>query len=98
MESLLLLHASLTSSQAQFIRTYYPDVDIPAEIIRAEIAEDDRATRTWQSSDIFSGNLIDVCTVQLARKTVSYLAFPMGETNNQLSQCRYARERSQLKL
>ncbi|RDX56514.1 hypothetical protein OH76DRAFT_1426024 [Lentinus brumalis] len=70
---------------AQFIRTYYPDVDIPAELIRAEIAEDDKATQTWKSNDIFSGNLIDVCTVQVARKHVPYLAFPMGETNSQLN-------------
>ncbi|RPD66375.1 hypothetical protein L226DRAFT_197300 [Lentinus tigrinus ALCF2SS1-7] len=70
---------------AQFIRTYYPDVDIPAELIRAEIEEDERATRAWKSSDIFSGNLVDVCTIQLARKTMSFLAFPMGETNTQLN-------------
>ncbi|KAI0723995.1 hypothetical protein C8T65DRAFT_628157, partial [Cerioporus squamosus] len=70
---------------AQFIRTYYPDVDIPAELIRAEIAEDDRTTRVWKNSDIFAGNLMDVCSVQVARKNVPYLAFPMGETNNQLN-------------
>ncbi|KAI0807584.1 hypothetical protein C8Q74DRAFT_1313323 [Fomes fomentarius] len=70
---------------AHFLRTYYPDVDIPAELIREEIAADERATRTLDNDDIFSGNSVAISSFQFSRKNMAYLAFPMGETGCQLN-------------
>ena len=83
--------------QAHFLRTCYPDVDIQAELIRDQIMEDARATQEIMREDPYSGNLIDVSSFHVARKNLAYLAFPMGETNCQLSKsqpCGHPSQRS----
>ncbi|KAI0748606.1 hypothetical protein C8Q80DRAFT_1219698 [Daedaleopsis nitida] len=70
---------------AHFLRTYYPDVDIPAELIRDEIILEEKFSQVLRRSDILDGNIIDISSFQHHRKNVAFLAFPMGETCCQLN-------------
>ncbi|KAI8989669.1 hypothetical protein BD414DRAFT_414849 [Trametes punicea] len=70
---------------AHFLRTFYPEIDIQAELIREEIAEDGRAARALQREDPYAGNAIDVSSFQVSHKSMAYVAFPMGLTNCQLN-------------
>ena len=69
------------------MRTYYPEVDISAELIRETVAEDEGASAALASRYTSSGNMIDVVSFRAFRKKVaSYAVFPMGETGCQLSE------------
>ncbi|KAI0647297.1 hypothetical protein C8Q79DRAFT_958760 [Trametes meyenii] len=70
---------------AHFLRTFYPDVDIQAELIRDEIKEDSRNTRLFGREDPYAGNMVDVSSFNVSRKNMAYVAFPMGETNCELN-------------
>ncbi|KAI0362386.1 hypothetical protein OH77DRAFT_1441905 [Trametes cingulata] len=70
---------------AHFLRTIYPDIDVQAELIRDEIAEDTRLARKLKREDPYAGNMIDVTSFHVSRKNMAYIAFPMGETNCQLN-------------
>ncbi|KAI0636734.1 hypothetical protein C8Q77DRAFT_1094359 [Trametes polyzona] len=70
---------------AHFLRAFYPDIDIQTELIRDEIAEDERAARALRRNDPYSGNTLAISSFNASRKNVAYAAFPMGETNCQLN-------------
>ncbi|KAG6832341.1 hypothetical protein H0H87_001982 [Tephrocybe sp. NHM501043] len=66
---------------ANFLRTYLPDVDIPAELIRDELAQDAKISEKLGLFDPYMGNLLQPVTVYDS----AFLAFPMGELNRDLS-------------
>ena len=68
------------------MRTYYPDVDISADLIRETIAKDEQISANLRAHDIYFGNMIDVLSFSYQKKAVAYVAFPMGETGCQLSE------------
>ncbi|KAI0672980.1 hypothetical protein C8Q78DRAFT_1022189 [Trametes maxima] len=70
---------------AHFLRTFYPDVDIQAELIRDEIKQDMRSARLLEREDPYAGNMVDVSSFHISRKNMAYVAFPMGETNCELN-------------
>lgn len=71
----------LRNLQANFLRTYLPDVDIPAELIRDQLTQDAKITESMKKFDPYTRNLLQpVVTRELA-----FLAFPMGELNCDLS-------------
>ncbi|TBU65578.1 hypothetical protein BD310DRAFT_864379 [Dichomitus squalens] len=70
---------------AQFLRTYYPDVEIPGWLIRDEITDDARINWAFKQHDPFAGNMVDVTSFHVAKKDYAYLTFPMGETRCQLN-------------
>lgn len=73
----------ISSLQANFLRTYFPDIEIPAELIRDEVETDARTTQDLEGFDPFSGNLLE--SIQL-QDGGSYLCFPMGESKRELSE------------
>jgi hypothetical protein len=61
-------------------------VDIPAELVREEIAQDAKVSRELIHFDPFLGNVLEpVVTYDSPSKTSAFLAFPMGELNRELS-------------
>ncbi|CCM04730.1 uncharacterized protein FIBRA_06918 [Fibroporia radiculosa] len=71
---------------ARFIRTYYPDIDISADIIRDEIIEDTRAMRALDKFNPYVGSMIEAFPCFYGtRENAQYLAFPMGATYNDLN-------------
>ncbi|KAF8892511.1 hypothetical protein BD779DRAFT_1436750 [Infundibulicybe gibba] len=71
---------------ANFLRTYLPDVDIAAEIIREEVSIDARATRQLETFDPYVGNLLEpVISYDHSMKPTTFLAFPMGELKRELN-------------
>ncbi|EPQ58301.1 hypothetical protein GLOTRDRAFT_137042 [Gloeophyllum trabeum ATCC 11539] len=71
---------------AHFIRTYFPDVDIPGELIREEIAMDARASQQLQEFDPYAGETLEIVECyDSSRKRGSCLAFPMGESKRDLN-------------
>ncbi|GBE82101.1 predicted protein [Sparassis crispa] len=66
---------------AHFLRTYYPDVDIPSELIRDEIAADAGAFHELRKFDPLAGSMLEVFSLYTGnREEGTYLAFPMGES------------------
>ena len=65
------------------MRTYLPDIEIPAELIRDEVQTDTRTAQELEDFDPFAGNLLQ--SIQL-QDGGSYLCFPMGESNRELSE------------
>lgn len=62
-------------------------MDIPAELIRDEIAQDARTQRDLTHFDPYLGNLLEpVVTYDSPSETAVLLAFPMGELNRELSE------------
>ncbi|KAI0372898.1 hypothetical protein BV20DRAFT_990286 [Pilatotrama ljubarskyi] len=70
---------------ARFLRTFYPDIDVQAELIRDEITEDTRLAQKLKHEDPYAGNMIAVISFHASRKNMAYIAVPMGETNCQLN-------------
>ncbi|KAG6837293.1 hypothetical protein H0H93_011895 [Arthromyces matolae] len=66
---------------ANFLRTYLPDVDVPAEIIRDELSKDAKIMEDFETFDPYMGNLLQTVVVS----SQAYLAFPMGELNRDLN-------------
>ncbi|KDQ61038.1 hypothetical protein JAAARDRAFT_204806 [Jaapia argillacea MUCL 33604] len=65
---------------AHFLRTYLPDVDIPAELIREEIAADARSTEKFQDYDPSLGNVFDVIRCyDDVRDPHCFMVAPIGE-------------------
>ncbi|KAI0093849.1 hypothetical protein BDY19DRAFT_989383 [Irpex rosettiformis] len=81
------LSASHKAQQgAQFLRTYYPDVDIAADVICAELTEDARLTAESMDLESYSGNKLAFVAFSGRTKRMSaYLAFPMGPTGRDLN-------------
>lgn len=70
--------------QANFLRTYIPDVEIPEELIRQQLIEDTTRSRELRKFDPYLGNLIDVFESKNKDDTI-FAAFAAGETNQDLS-------------
>ncbi|KAF9484739.1 hypothetical protein BDN70DRAFT_87611 [Pholiota conissans] len=69
---------------ANFLRTYLPDIEIPEQLIRDHLIEDNTRSKTLQNFDPYSGTLIEAFTLQRDKHTI-YAAFPTGETKRDLS-------------
>ncbi|KAJ7688411.1 hypothetical protein B0H17DRAFT_657363 [Mycena rosella] len=71
---------------ANFLRTYVPDVDIAAELIRDEITEDAKILREFDDFDPYVGNQLEsIIRYDSLSKQSAFLAFPMGELNRDLN-------------
>ncbi|EIN07235.1 hypothetical protein PUNSTDRAFT_144758 [Punctularia strigosozonata HHB-11173 SS5] len=73
-----------TDSGAHYIRTYHPDVDIPAEIIRDEVANDYKIAQSVHKFDPYDGQLLDVAVRRSGTRTRAYVVFPMGDSGKEL--------------
>lgn len=74
------------------MRTYFPDIEIPAELIRDEISADTHVSCQLEKYDPYAGNLLEAiqCPSGLVSQT-AFLCFPMGESNQDLSKYSSAR-------
>ncbi|KAG6814491.1 hypothetical protein H0H92_000016 [Tricholoma furcatifolium] len=66
---------------ANFLRTYLPDIDIPAELIREQLSLDAEVTEQLYAFDPCMGNLLQ----PIVAHDSAFLAFPMGELNCDLN-------------
>ena len=71
-------------NKAHALRTFYPDVDIPADFMREQLMTDAGLTEDLSTFDPYSGTMMDV--LYHANQGTGLLAFPMGETNADLSE------------
>ncbi|KAL1746085.1 hypothetical protein HDZ31DRAFT_34934 [Schizophyllum fasciatum] len=71
---------------ANFLRTFLPDVDVTAELIREEITHDEELARETHAFDPLAGNVLApvVCYDSSAHATAN-LAFPTGELGSDLN-------------
>ncbi|TFY66141.1 hypothetical protein EVG20_g4946 [Dentipellis fragilis] len=71
---------------AHFLRTYHPDVDIPAELIRDVVSSEMQFTESLENFDPGLGVRMAVLyLVDRRRKKFAFLAFPMGESGSELN-------------
>ncbi|KAJ7283465.1 hypothetical protein C8J57DRAFT_1292640 [Mycena rebaudengoi] len=71
---------------ANFLRTYVPDVDIAAELIREEITADANVMRNFEAFDPYVGNQLEIVACYGAPTEQSaFLAFPIGELSRDLN-------------
>ncbi|KAI0306378.1 hypothetical protein B0F90DRAFT_1923218 [Multifurca ochricompacta] len=71
---------------AQFLRTRYPDVDVPAELIREQVGVEARLEDSLRVFDPLIGDLVS--SIHLSdgsKKRWSFIAFPMGENGCDLN-------------
>ncbi|KAG5647242.1 hypothetical protein DXG03_000777 [Asterophora parasitica] len=66
---------------ANFLRTFLPEVDIPAELIRDELLNDAKIMERLDDFDPYLGNVLET----VVTRDATFLAFPMGELNWELS-------------
>ncbi|KAH9843216.1 RNA polymerase I-specific transcription-initiation factor-domain-containing protein [Rhodofomes roseus] len=81
----------------QFLRTYYPDFEMSAELVRDEIAADVRATQSLQEFDPYRGSMLETFTcARNAGRSLTCLAFPMGDSylDLNISPVTYSRRRN----
>ncbi|KAH9945903.1 uncharacterized protein BXZ73DRAFT_37424 [Epithele typhae] len=83
---------------AHFLRTHYPDVDVPAELIQEHITAEEKEAASRKKNDISAGNLVDLLSTRLYNKHRTYAAFPMGETGCQLNVSLVTTEHQQVVL
>ncbi|KAK7054775.1 hypothetical protein VNI00_003238 [Paramarasmius palmivorus] len=62
---------------ANFLRTVLPEVDITSELVRDELASDEKMMRSLEQYDPYAGNLME--TLRGSGDSRQYLAFPFGE-------------------
>lgn len=79
-----MFYSSL-STQAHFLRTSLPDVDLASELLRDEITTDARITHKLKEFDPYVGNLLGTVWCSYASAKTAFLVFPMGELNRDLS-------------
>jgi len=73
--------------QAHFLRTHYPDVDIPSELIREQVAVEVRLEDSLRAFDPLVGDLVTSFHVSDGSEVPwSFIAFPMGESGCDLSE------------
>ena len=72
------------------MRTFYPDVDISSELIRDMLADDAHTSSILREHDVAVGNMIDIMSFRVNRKSLAYAVFPMGETGSELSESQFA--------
>ncbi|KAJ6627504.1 hypothetical protein B0H10DRAFT_1994910 [Mycena sp. CBHHK59/15] len=71
---------------AHFLRTYVPDVDVTAELIRDEIIEDANIMHQFEAFDPYVGNQLEtIIHYDTPSKKSAFLAFPMGELSRDLN-------------
>ncbi|KAJ3814970.1 hypothetical protein F5876DRAFT_31763 [Lentinula aff. lateritia] len=70
---------------ANFLRTYFPDIEIAAELVREELSTDAQITRDLEQYDPFSRNVLELLYMPNLPDTPKFLAFPMGVTGSDLS-------------
>lgn len=75
----------LTTFQANFLRTYLPDIDIAGELIREQLSEDAQILRQFQDFDPYVGNQLEAIVQSDSSDQSTFLAFPMGELSRDLS-------------
>lgn len=68
--------------QAHYLRTHFPEVDVPAGVIRNQTTEDTLQATELRKFDPFEGNILDI-VVDYDKTT--HLVFPMGELSTELS-------------
>ncbi|GLB34867.1 hypothetical protein LshimejAT787_0204320 [Lyophyllum shimeji] len=66
---------------ANFLRTFLPEVDIPAELIREEVTRDAELAQELDLFDPYQGNILE----PVVTSDSTFLAFPMGELNRDLN-------------
>ncbi|KAI9467058.1 hypothetical protein BJY52DRAFT_42817 [Lactarius psammicola] len=86
------LHPPATSwsqraeQSAHFLRTYYPDVDVPAKLIREQVATEARLDDSLRTFDPLLGDLVTSFDVLAGSKRwQTFMAFPMGESGCDLN-------------
>lgn len=67
-------------AQANFLRTYFPDIDITAELVRQELSTDAQFSRELEQYDPFLANVLE-----LQHGAPLFVAFPMGVIGSDLS-------------
>jgi len=81
--------------QANFLRTYLPDVEIAEDLIRDQLVEDTTLSRAYEKFDPYLGNLLDSFEPQNANDS-AFLIFPTGESSRDLSESlTYAEDRAE---
>ncbi|KAJ3752324.1 hypothetical protein EV360DRAFT_22752, partial [Lentinula raphanica] len=70
---------------ANFLRTYFPDIDVTAELVRQELSTDAQIVRDWYQYDYSSRNMLEPLHIPDAPPTRQFLAFPMGITGSDLN-------------
>ncbi|KAI0949968.1 hypothetical protein AcW1_006160 [Taiwanofungus camphoratus] len=70
---------------ANFLRTYYPDIDVPTELIRDEIIQDAHAIRALETFDPYTGNMLEILCHSGTQDNSAFLAFPMGDSFRELN-------------
>jgi hypothetical protein len=77
--------------QAHFIRTHFPEVDVPSHLIRDEIESETLFLRGLAVFDPMKGNIFKSvqCRPGFSNDLASFLVFPMGELDNELSMLLY---------
>ncbi|KAL1722548.1 hypothetical protein EV715DRAFT_192366 [Schizophyllum commune] len=71
---------------ANFLRTFLPDVDVTAELIREEITHDEELARDTVTFDPLAGNtLAPVVYYDSPTQATTCLAFPTGELGSDLN-------------
>ncbi|KAH9062653.1 hypothetical protein EDB87DRAFT_1681770 [Lactarius vividus] len=71
---------------ALFLRSYYPDVDVPAELIREQFATEAQLGDSLQIFDPLLGDLVTSFSVPASSKRrQTFMAFPMGENGSDLN-------------
>ena len=73
--------------KVRFLRTHHPDVDIPFDVVKEEIAEDDRVDSTLRDFDpTYGDTLATLYNSGGPNKRAAFVAFPTGELRNELSE------------
>lgn len=74
-------------SQAHFLRTYHPDVDIPSELIGDELTEDVHHSKLNSSFDPYCGTPLETIRHADGRgRQFAFIAHPVGLTSSELRQ------------
>ncbi|KAJ7774188.1 RNA polymerase I-specific transcription-initiation factor-domain-containing protein [Mycena maculata] len=71
---------------ANFMRTYFPDIDVAAELLREELTEDAKILREFENFDPYVGNQLEtiICSDSSSKQS-AFIAFPMGELSRDLN-------------
>lgn len=81
-----LSNRCLISIKAKFLRSHHPEVDIPFELLKAELQDSEKTTEELSRYDPMQGNAIDALYCLESQRTRSLaLAFPTGPLSNELS-------------
>ncbi|KAJ3796954.1 hypothetical protein GGU11DRAFT_745670 [Lentinula aff. detonsa] len=74
---------------ANFLRMYFPETDVAAELIHQELATDAQVIRDLEQYDPFSRNVLEPLHIPDAPPTRQFIAFPTGITGSDLNICSF---------